>query len=86
MTKLMEKLHSFAEREENMISEEEIIANLRRLEQQIRDNEAKFNQTLESDLIDACIYDGKALRSRYRYYHNLARSRGIRREVALWTR
>ena len=34
--------------------------------------------TLEDDLLEACIYDGKALRSRYRYYHNMARRMGIK--------
>lgn len=85
MTKVLERIFSRNQQEEH-ISSEEIIVNLRRLEQQIRENDALFNETLESDLIDACIYDGKALRSRYRYYHNLARSRGLRREVALWMR
>ena len=56
----------------------EIIAQLRQLEQKIRENEEIFNMTLEDDLLEACIYDGKALRSRYRYYHNLARRMGIR--------
>ena len=85
MMKVLDRLLN-TEKEKETISSEEIIANLRSLEQQIRENDALFNETLESDLIDACIYDGKALRSRYRYYHNLARSRGLRREVALWMR
>ncbi len=85
MTKVLEHILALNKQEDG-ISAEEIVAQLRQLEQQIRENDALFNETLESDLIDACIYDGKALRSRYRYYHNLARSRGLRREVALWTR
>lgn len=60
------------------LSAKEIIAALRSLEQQLRDNEQLFNLTLDSDLLEACIYDGKALRSRYRYYHNMARRLGIR--------
>ena len=56
----------------------EIIAQLRKLEQKIKENEAIFNRTVEDDLLEACIYDGKALRSRYRYYHNIARQMGIR--------
>ena len=59
------------------IEAREIIIELRRLEQQIRENEVQFNMTLENDLLEACIYDGKALRSRYRYYHNMARKMGI---------
>ena len=47
-------------------------------EQKIKENEAIFNMTVEDDLLEACIYDGKALRSRYRYYHNMARQMGIR--------
>ena len=39
---------------------------------------------MEHDLIEACIYDGKALRSRYRYFHNMARKLGIR--VGAWQR
>ena len=42
------------------------------------DNDALFNLMTEGDLIEACIYDGKALRSRYRYYHNMARRMGLR--------
>lgn len=64
--------------QKDRISEHEIIAQLRQLEQKIKENEAIFNMTLEDDLLEACIYDGKALRSRYRYYHNMARRMGIR--------
>lgn len=85
MTKVLERLLNI-EKQEERLSSDEIISNLRQLERQIRENDALFNETLESDLIDACIYDGKALRSRYRYYHNLARKQGLRREVALWLR
>lgn len=60
------------------LSAREVIAMLRQLEQQIRDNDALFNLMTEGDLIEACIYDGKALRSRYRYYHNMARRMGLR--------
>ena len=69
---------------ETSMTAEEIIGELRKLEQQIRENECIFNMTMEHDLIEACIYDGKALRSRYRYYHNLARKQGIR--VGAWQR
>ena len=64
--------------QEQNLSASEIIAQLRHLEQKIRENEAVFNMTLEDDLLEACIYDGKALRSRYRYYHNMARRMGIK--------
>ena len=64
--------------QEQNLSAAEIIAQLRQLEQKIRENEAVFNMTLEDDLLEACIYDGKALRSRYRYYHNMARRMGIK--------
>ena len=70
--------------EEASMTAEEIIGELRKLEQQIRENECIFNMTMEHDLIEACIYDGKALRSRYRYYHNMARKLGIR--VGAWQR
>lgn len=69
---LMEK------KQKDVLSAEEIVAQLRQLEQKIRDNEQLFNMTLEDDLLEACIYDGKALRSRYRYYHNMARQMGIK--------
>ena len=64
--------------QEQNLSASEIIAQLRQLEQKIRENEAVFNMTLEDDLLEACIYDGKALRRRYRYYHNMARRMGIK--------
>lgn len=64
--------------QEQNLSAAEIIAQLRQLEQRIRENETIFNMTLEDDLLEACIYDGKALRSRYRYYHNMARRMGIK--------
>ncbi len=73
----------FANKEINIskqLSSREIVHELRVLEQQLRDNESIFNQTLENDLIEACIYNNKALKSRYRYFHNMARSRGIRLE------
>lgn len=69
---------------ETSMTAEEIIGELRKLEQQIRENECIFNMIMEHDLIEACIYDGKALRSRYRYYHNMARKLGIR--VGAWQR
>ncbi len=62
------------------LSPRDIVHELRTLEQQLRDNESIFNQTIEEDLIEACIYNTKALKSRYRYYHNMARSKGIRLE------
>lgn len=58
----------------------DIITALREIEQQLKENEARFNEIVDGDLMEACIYDGKALRSRYRYYHNLARRCGIRWE------
>ncbi len=73
----------FANKEINIskqLSSREIVHELRVLEQQLRDNESIFNQTLANDLIEACIYNNKALKSRYRYFHNMARSRGIRLE------
>ncbi len=80
MPGLLERIKGKEEvsQQEETMSPREIIDQLRRLEQQIRDNEQLFNQTVEGDLIEACIYDGKALRSRYRYYHNMARRLGIR--------
>lgn len=66
------------QQEEMTLSAGEIIATLRQLEQEIRENDMLFNMMTEDDLIEACIYDGKALRSRYRYYHNMARRRGLR--------
>ena len=73
MSLLMEK-----KQRKDVLSAEEIVTQLRQLEQKIRDNEQLFNMTLENDLLEACIYDGKALRSRYRYYHNMARELGIK--------
>ena len=77
MSLLMEKLRT-GKRQSETMKAEEIVTHLRQLEQMIRDNEALFNMTLEGDLLEACIYDGQALRSRYRYYHNMARSMGIK--------
>ena len=74
MPLLMERKYT----QEQNLRASEIIAQLRQLEQKIRENEAVFNMTLEDDLLEACIYDGKALRSRYRYYHNMARRMGIK--------
>lgn len=74
LTEQKQNLHTQAREE---LSAGEIIAALRSLEQQLRDNEALFNLTLDNDLLEACIYDGKALRSRYRYYHNMARRQNI---------
>lgn len=77
MSLLMERMRT-GKRQNETMQAEEIVEQLRQLEQKIRENEALFNMTLENDLLEACIYDGKALRSRYRYYHNMARSMGIK--------
>ncbi len=78
MPKILERRKT--EKEEQILTAGEIIGELRKLEQQIRENETLFNLAVEHDLIEACIYDAKALRSRYRYYHNMARRLGIRAE------
>ncbi len=79
MPSLLERIRPKQEHNtQNELSSREIIRELRLLKQQLQDNEALFNEVLENDLIEACIYDGKALRSRYRYFHNMARRRGIR--------
>ena len=62
-----------------------IIETLRSLEEQLRRNERLFDELEEGDLVEACIYEEKALRSRYRYYHTMARRLGLRWEGgALW--
>lgn len=64
-------------RRAEQVGRQELLSTLRRLEEEIRRNEALFNLLVEDDLLEACIYEGKALRSRYRYYHNLARKMGV---------
>lgn len=39
--------------------------------------QARFEMECDGDLIDACIYEMEALRSRYRYLLRLAKDQGI---------
>lgn len=44
---------------------------------QLNSVQARFEMESDSDLIDACIYEMEALRSRYRYLLRLAKDQGL---------
>ncbi len=58
-------------------SPEDVMAQIRILEGQIRANENLFNLATDEDLVDACILEGQALHLRYCYYLRLAKEQGI---------
>ena len=55
----------------------EIIESIREVCRQIDYVNTRFSMESDSDLIEACIYELEALRSRYRYLLKIAKLQGI---------
>jgi len=55
-----------------------LIEEIREVCRQLELVNARFDMTGDGDLIDACIYEQKALRARYRYLLAQAREQGLR--------
>ncbi len=56
----------------------DILEELRQLSQMIVKNEQLFNMATEDEVIEAVIYEQRALQSRYAYLLKRAREKGIR--------
>lgn len=56
---------------------QQIIDSIRDVCRQLAYNECWFQLESDEDLIDACIYQREALKSRYRYLLNLAKRKGV---------
>ena len=56
----------------------EIIRELERITEQFRANEQLFNMMTDDEMIEAVIYEQRALQSRYAHLLKLAREKGIR--------
>ena len=55
----------------------ELLLAIREVCAQLDHVQARFEMECDGDLIDACIYEMEALRSRYRYLLRLAKDQGI---------
>lgn len=55
-----------------------LLDEIRDIREQIACNEGWFAVELDEDLIEACVYQGKALRARYRYLLRRARQEQVR--------
>lgn len=55
-----------------------LLEEIRDIREQIAYNEGWFAMELDEDLIEACVYQGKALQARYRYLLRRARQKQIR--------
>lgn len=54
-----------------------VLQQLREIEFRLEQNRQLFDLAEDEDLIEACIYEEKALQKRYQYFWKLARRRGI---------
>lgn len=65
-----------------MVREEEpsrkLLEEIHDIREQIACNEDWFSMELDEDLIEACVYQGKALQARYRYLLRKARQEQVR--------
>ncbi len=57
---------------------EEILSELDRLSDMIKKNEAMFNLADDDNMLEAMIYEQKALQSRYIYLLKTAKEKGVR--------
>ena len=55
-----------------------IIQELEKITEQFRANEQLFNMMTEDEMIEAVIYEQRALQSRYAHLLKIAREKGIR--------
>ena len=57
--------------------EEKLLEEIREIKRDIACNEGWFSVELDEDLIEACVYQGQALRARYRYLMRRARTEHV---------
>lgn len=80
MTQLMQGIQKVQElSEEN--SSQNLLEEIRDIKQQIACNEGWFAMEIDEDLIEACVYQGQALRARYRYLMRKARKEHIKAPI-----
>ena len=56
---------------------QKLLEEIREIKQEIACNEGWFSMELDEDLIEACVYQGQALRARYRYLLRRARQEKV---------
>lgn len=54
-----------------------LLREIREVNRQIHCNNAWFQLESNGDLIESCIYQGEALRARYRYLLSIAKQQGV---------
>ena len=65
------------EETQNGLEQQRIVDAIRDVSRQLAYNECWFQLESDKNLIDACIYQREALRSRYRYLLELAKQKGV---------
>ncbi len=64
---------------EDVRKDETLLREIREVCEEMRCSDMRFSLAEDDSLIEACIYEREALRSRYRYLLGMARDRGITR-------
>lgn len=62
--------------EPEMVRTKEIMEELKELRMLLKANDTLFNMAVDSDLVDACIFERNALTARMNYLVRLAKSNG----------
>ncbi len=65
------------EKNEAQEESEQLLREIREINREISRNEGWFSEEMDEDLIDSCVYQGQALRARYRYLMRMARQKQV---------
>ncbi|MCL2084207.1 MAG: YaaL family protein [Oscillospiraceae bacterium] len=65
------------QKRETMLEETDILSKMNELRGQIRLARLQFNQAVEPELVDACVYEISALQARYDFYLRRAREMNV---------
>ncbi len=65
------------EKKEQTAANDEILRQMSLLTEQLRIARLQFNQAIEPEIVDACVFEMNALQARYNYYLRLAREMGL---------
>ncbi len=57
--------------------ESKLISSIGKAQREWRDAESRFNEAVETDLIDQAIYDMLAAKTKYSYLMKLAKEKGL---------
>lgn len=66
--------------------EESILSQMRELREQIRLARLQFDQAIEPEIIEACVFEINALQARYAYFLRLAREMDLDQTYVEYTR